>query len=81
MDAIMGTPKKPDPAPKDDRGNRKAAPVQVKKDLARWIAVIATHDGITQADLLDPWLRQRVLTEYQRVQREMGKEIAALGEA
>ena len=78
MDAIM-SPKKKEPAPKEDRSNRKTAPVQVKKDLARWVAVVATHRGITQADLLDPWLRQRVLTEYRLVTQEMGQEIDQLG--
>lgn len=66
---------------KEDRSNRKTAPVQVKKDVARWVAVVATHDGITQADLLDPVLRHWAITNYRRVLREMGKEIEDLDAA
>lgn len=75
MDATMAKQKNPQPT---EPGGRRTAPVQVMKDIARWVAVVATHDGVTQADLLDPWLRQRALTEYQRVQREMGREIEGL---
>lgn len=79
VDAATVMAKKPNPAPKEDRSNRKTAPVQVKKDVARWVAVVATHDGVTQADLLDPVLRQWALTNYRRVLGEMGRELDELG--
>ena len=76
MDAVMAK-KKDEPAPS---GGRRTAPVQVMKDIARMIAVVATHDGVSQADLVDPWIRQRAIMEYKRVSREMGREIEGLSE-
>lgn len=79
--ATMSRPKtgpdRPDPE-KEDRSGRKSAPVQVKKDLAKMVAIIATHDDVTQADLLDPVLRQWAITNYRRVMREIGKEIEGM---
>ncbi len=61
-------------------GGRRTAPVQVLKDVARMIAVVATHDGVSQADLVDPWIRQRAIMEYKRVSREIGREIEGFAE-
>lgn len=49
---------------------RKSAPVQVKPDLAEWIAVIAQHDDVTQYDFLDVRLREWVKGHYDRVLKE-----------
>ena len=56
---------------------RRTAAVQIEKDLARMIAVIASHDGITQSDLVSAHLRPFILTHYERVQQAIQKEIEA----
>ena len=60
----------------EDRTGRKTAPVQVAKDLARMAAVVASHDGITQADLISPLLRPFLTAEYKRVQEQIQQELA-----
>ncbi len=70
MSVAMAKEKKPK-AEGDDRTNRRTAPIQVEKELARMAAVIASHDGITQSDLLSPFLRQFLRTHYERVQAEI----------
>lgn len=57
---------------------RKTAPIQVEVQLARWVAIIATHDGITQSELLSPIIKEPITHAYKRVQKEMGKEIEGL---
>lgn len=64
-----------EPAARDDRSGRKSAPIQVDKQLARWAAVVASHRGITQAELVSPVLRPFLLAQYRLVQEEMGQEI------
>lgn len=64
--------------PLDKRG-RSTAPVQIELQLARWIAIIATHDNITQSAFLSDEIREYVTHHYKRVQKEMGKEIDDLG--
>ncbi len=54
---------------------RKSAPIQVERDLARMAAVIASHDGITQSDLISPHLRPFLLTHYRRVQQAIHAEL------
>lgn len=54
-----------------DGKGRKTAPVQVDKDLARMAATIAAHDGRTIADILSPLIKQWIMTNYERVQKEM----------
>lgn len=54
---------------------RKSAPIQVERDLARMAAVIASHDGITQSDLISPHLRPFLLTHYRRVQQAIRDEL------
>jgi hypothetical protein len=72
----MGRAKKPvESGELRDKRNRKSAPVQVDIDLARMIGVISTHDGITQAELISDHLRPFVLTNYARVQRQIGEEL------
>lgn len=61
--------------PVDDRSNRKTAPIQVDKDLARMAAVIASHRGITQAKLVSPHLRPYLIGLYQEVQEEIAAEL------
>lgn len=61
-----------------DEGGRKTAPIQVRKDLARMAAVIASHDGITQSDLVSPVLESFLLSEYDRVQKEMRRQLDQL---
>ena len=59
----------------EDRSGRRTAPVQVEKDLARMAAVIASHDGITQSDLVSPLLRPFLEGEYARVQESIRREL------
>ena len=59
----------------DDRSGRRTAPIQVEKDLARMAAVIASHDGITQADLVSPVLRPFLLGQYARVKQAIDNEL------
>lgn len=59
-------------------GGRRTAPIQVDKDLARMIAVIASHDGTTQADVVSAHLRPFVLMHYDRVQKAIEAELKGL---
>lgn len=59
----------------DDRSGRKTAPIQVDKELARMVAVIASHDGITQAELLRDHLRPFVKMHFERVQQQITKTL------
>ena len=65
----------------DDRSGRKTAPVQVPKELARMLGQIAAHDEVSQGELLDPLIRQWIVTQYERVMREMGQELKDLRDA
>lgn len=71
MVLLVAKKKAEDGSPKRERAT---APVQVDKKLARMIAVIATHDGITQSELISPVLRQFVEANYKRAVKEMGTE-------
>ena len=67
---------KPQPSRKvADRGGRKSAPVQIDRELARMAAVIAANDGVTLSDLLTPVVRQFIMTNYERVQKEIQSRI------
>jgi hypothetical protein len=66
-----GKPKKV----QDDRSGRKTAPVQIERGLADMLATIATHERTTQAALLTPLIRQWIITNYARVQQEMGQRL------
>lgn len=60
------------PKPTDTaRAARKSAPVQIEKELARMAAVIAAHDEKTLSDLLTPVVRQFIISNYERVQKEI----------
>ena len=65
----------------DDRSGRRTAPVQVEKDLAHMAAVIASHDGITQSDLVSPLLRPFLEGEYARVSEEIQRNVKAKKQA
>lgn len=58
--------------------DRKSAPIQVDKEIARRVAVIATHMGITQSEFVTPYIRQYVNTHYRKVVSEMGDEAEGL---
>lgn len=58
--------------------NRRTAPVQIDRELARRAAVVATHMGITQSELLSPRLAQFINTMYRKVVSEMGDEAQEL---
>lgn len=60
---------------KGGRGGRNTAPVQVDKHLARMCAVIASHDGVNQADVLREVLTPYLLANYKRVQQEIEAEL------
>jgi len=73
---MLAVAKKPKVAESgEDRSNRKSAPVQVEKDLARKVAVIATHRGISQSALLSPVIRRFVEAQYEIVSGEIQKEV------
>lgn len=65
----------PDPA----RGGRKTAPIQVDKDLAKMVAVVASHDGTTQAELISSHLRPFVVMHYERVMKAIAQELKGMG--
>lgn len=67
-------------AGKDDanRPGRKSAPIHIEKELARMAAVIAANDEITISELLTPVVRQFIVTNYQRVQKEIQARIDRL---
>lgn len=62
----------------DKRPGRKSAPVQIERELARMAVVIAAHDEVTISDLLTPIVRQFIVTNYQRVQKEIQVRIERL---
>lgn len=76
--AVAKQPKKESATDKktDDRAGRKTAPVQVMKDLARMAAVVASHRGISQGELLDPVIRPFLLAQYAAVRAAMDQELA-----
>jgi hypothetical protein len=63
------------PRPEDDRSGRKTAPIQVEKELARMVAVIAAHRQISQGELISPVIRSFVVSEYRKTQAAMGREL------
>lgn len=77
MCAVAMAEKRKEVAKLDDknREGRNTAPIQVEKDLARMAAVIASHDGITQAKLVSPIIRQFLEVEYDRVQKQIREEL------
>ncbi len=77
--AVMA--KEKPPKREDDRSGRKTAPVQIDKELARMLGTIAAHDGKTQAELLTPLIRQWIITNYDRAQKEMGTKLKEMREA
>ena len=80
MSAIAMAKEKPNKGA-DERSGRKTAPVQIDKDLARMLGTIAAHEGTTQAALLTPLIRQWIMTNYERVQKEMGAKLKELRDA
>lgn len=74
------------PKPKPESGEppakkkpeRKTAPVQIDAELARMAAVIAAHDKKNIADIISPLVRQWLLTNYERVQKEIQQRIATM---
>lgn len=71
---------KSDGADEGTKRVRNTAPVQLKTDLARMAAVIASHDSITQAELLDAHLRPFLRMHYERVQKEIADRIRQMKE-
>lgn len=54
---------------------RNTAPVQIEKELARMAATIASHDGVTQSELLSPVVRQFLIMNYERVKRQIQENL------
>lgn len=75
MLAVAKPTKKPEPEVKDERSGRKTAPIQVEKELARWAAVVASYDQITQAELVSDHLRPFLKAHFERVQAAMRREL------
>jgi hypothetical protein len=59
--------------PKDDRSNRKSAPIQIEKDVAKMAAMVATYRSITMSDLCTPVLRPFITMQYRLLQEEMAR--------
>lgn len=59
---------------KESRG-RRTAPIQVEKELARMVAVIASHRGIGQSDVVSAHLRPFLLAQYELVRQEIQREL------
>lgn len=57
---------------------RRTQAVQIEKELARMVAVIASHRGISQSEFLSDYIRQYVTTNYRQVRTAMGKELDEL---
>lgn len=77
--AIMPRRKKENPGGEPgEKGGRTTAPIQIEMELARMAAVIASHDGITVSKLMSPVVRQFLLTNYERVQREIQARISQM---
>lgn len=72
---MLAVAKRPKSETGEDRSNRKSAPVQVEKDLARKVAVIATHRGISQSALISPVIRKFVEAQYALVSAEIQEEV------
>lgn len=76
MSALMAKQKGNGGGPDATEGReRRTAPIQVERDLARMAAVIASHRGIRQADVVDAVLRPFLRAQYQIVQQEMNQEL------
>jgi len=74
-------PRKKAPAgPGDDpaRSKRKTAPIQVNAEITHMVSVICAHDKITQAELLDEFIRPFVEKHYRRVQLEIAERVKKL---
>ncbi len=75
MVAIMA--ERPKAKVKEDRSNRKGAPVQIDKELARMAAFVALHDGMTISELLSPQLEKFIRLNYARVVQSMNAGLKA----
>ncbi len=64
---------------KEDRSNRRGAPVQIEKELARMAAFIALYEGVTISDLLSPQLEKFIRINYARVVQSMNAGLKAPG--
>jgi hypothetical protein len=74
----MPRPKPESGEPAKKKPERKTAPVQIDAELARMAAVIAAHDKKNIADIINPLIRQWLLTNYERVQKEIQQRIATM---
>ena len=54
---------------------RKTASVQIDGDLARMVAVVASHRRISHAELVSPVLRQFLQAQYAIVSAEIQREV------
>ena len=71
---VKSMPKKKDQGV-EDRSGRLSGPVQVYKELARWVGVICQHRNWTQAEFLSPIIREAVEAEYKKVSLEIQREV------
>lgn len=54
---------------------RGTASVQIDRDLARMVAVIASHRRVSQASIISPVLRDFIEAQYAIVSREIQEEV------
>lgn len=83
----MGTATMPPPSDKKKAGStpaekpkRTTKPIQVDADLAEMAVVIAAHDGKNISEIVSPLIRQWIVTNYERVNREIAARIQKMKE-
>ena len=64
-----------EPRPKQKGTGRTTTAIQIDQDLARKIAVIASHRGIRQSEVISPVLRDIVEAQYALVSSEIQQEL------
>lgn len=69
---------KPPAEPVGEKKKRPTMPIQVETEIQEMLATIAAHDNKSVSELASPLLRQWVITNYSRVQREIAARLAAM---
>lgn len=66
-----------EPEKRESKRVRKTAPIQVDADLARKVAVIASHRRKAASEIISPVIRDFVEAQYALVSSEIQKEVKA----
>ncbi len=70
-----GEKEKPAVEPVGEKKKRPTMPIQVETEIQEMLATIAAHDNKSVSELASPLLRQWVITNYARVQREIAARL------